>query len=327
MIRIKNGIQVRIVKPNDPPFFYRRETIREMREMAPSYTQCFFAFHTKFQIIKSTKKPKKHWIFFSHGIGGNADTYSHLAYSLASMGYTVCMVEHEDGTACYAEENETKHPNNPDKTIKCILKTGITEHGLRMIVEKEIHQRVEELKNVIDTLCPTGSNYSLLGHSFGASTVFCVSSILKKKPKHMILYDLWIEPMLYFYYPKYNPKYRHDDNWYYPFSTFSDGHNQTMPDYDLIFSNSKYGKPKLDFPIQSFYSQTFSSYEETKIRALFVYLEKKVKHESAYGLTHTSFGDFIYLASQMLCYVMRYGNREMYQHVVDESCLFLDDID
>lgn len=42
-------------------------------------------------------------VLFSHGLGGNMELYTELCSHMASLGYCVVALEHEDGSAAYAE--------------------------------------------------------------------------------------------------------------------------------------------------------------------------------------------------------------------------------
>jgi predicted dienelactone hydrolase len=43
-------------------------------------------------------------VIFSHGLGGNMEVYSQFCLDLASFGFVVVALEHEDGTASFAKD-------------------------------------------------------------------------------------------------------------------------------------------------------------------------------------------------------------------------------
>ncbi len=45
-------------------------------------------------------------VFFSHGLFGSMEMYSNICRHLASMGMVVVAIEHEDGSACYAQNKD-----------------------------------------------------------------------------------------------------------------------------------------------------------------------------------------------------------------------------
>ena len=51
-------------------------------------------------------------VIFSHGLGGNCDNYSQLCGDIASHGYIVIAMEHEDGSGSYAK---SYHPDEHEQ--------------------------------------------------------------------------------------------------------------------------------------------------------------------------------------------------------------------
>ena len=49
-------------------------------------------------------------VVFSHGLGGCLEMYTELCLQVASMGYWVVALEHEDGSAAYAADESTGAP-------------------------------------------------------------------------------------------------------------------------------------------------------------------------------------------------------------------------
>ena len=61
------------------------------------------------QQSSSTKFPL---VLFSHGLGGTLELYTELCSLLASYGYIVVALEHEDGSAAYASSSTTHYSNS-----------------------------------------------------------------------------------------------------------------------------------------------------------------------------------------------------------------------
>lgn len=56
----------------------------------------------------ATKSKKFPVVLFSHGLGGSIEMYTELCRQVASNGLIVVAMEHEDGSACFAETEEGK---------------------------------------------------------------------------------------------------------------------------------------------------------------------------------------------------------------------------
>ncbi len=149
-------------------------------------------------------------IIFSHGLGGCADTYTELCRSLASFGYIVIAMEHEDGSGCHAQKNtgEQIRYRRPDSTPYSRAK--VTNFRAPFI-----QQRVQELEDILpiirrerkregttsehaDTLdailqLTDKSRVVLVGHSFGAASFFVAAHELatKQPPTLAVLLDAW----------------------------------------------------------------------------------------------------------------------------------------
>jgi len=70
--------------------------------------------HKNATVIRPGPEPSARWptVIFSHGLGGNRNTYSHLAGSLASHGVVVVCPEHRDGSAAVSL---IRDPHNQDR--------------------------------------------------------------------------------------------------------------------------------------------------------------------------------------------------------------------
>lgn len=139
-------------------------------------------------------------MIFSHGLGGNRNTYSHIVGSIASHGVVVVTPEHRDGSApiSYSRNPESlrKHdstttdyrraPHAATQEVHDIrtsqLRVRMYELGLiyDALIRTELGKTPSNLNNSSTTLLPTFNNklalhqpgeVSFAGHSFGAATV------------------------------------------------------------------------------------------------------------------------------------------------------------
>jgi platelet-activating factor acetylhydrolase len=83
-------------------------------------------------------------VLFSHGLAGTMEMYTELCQHMASLGYCVVAVEHEDGSAAYAETNEGEaipytRPDDTPYSRQKVLK-------LRTPM---LQQRVQEMESVV----------------------------------------------------------------------------------------------------------------------------------------------------------------------------------
>lgn len=309
--REEGCVFVRVIRPDSACFAYRPETITGLASVYPFILR-FFVRYQPPTLPKTIPRSQNHWIFLSHGIAGNADSYSHLAYSLAAQGYTVCLLEHEDGSASFA-----RYRNG--KPIPCVVHYGTTEAEIRSKVRRMIRRRTRELVKVIHTYCPSDCSYTLIGHSFGASTVVCaLSQELTKQPKKVLLYDVWMEAVEYFYSGSYNPHFPNT-------SCFGDNHNYTVPNYEEIFDGQ--APITLAMPLFLVYSGTFKLHEEAKVDAFFDYIhedKRMVTRNFCYGLHHSSMAaDSIFLLPACVCRAIGFGTMSMFETVLRDTRRFL----
>ena len=148
----------------------------------------------------TTETGKWPLIIFSHGLGGNRNTYSHIVGSIASHGVVVVTPEHRDGSApiSYSRNPESlrKHdstttdyrraPHAATQEVHDIrtsqLKVRMYELGLiyDALIRTEISKTPTNLNTSSTTLLPmfggklalhNPGEVSFAGHSFGAATV------------------------------------------------------------------------------------------------------------------------------------------------------------
>jgi hypothetical protein len=300
---------VRRVYPGAHPFEYRQETIDGLNGYIShnNYFQCTLSlfFHPTLDPEEEyiapafAPNPKREWIFISHGVGGNADLYSHLCNTLSAEGYVVCILEHEDGSASSARR--------PDGTlIPCDFGFGVGEMEVAGMLSSKITQRVNELCNVVNALLPSGASYCLLGHSFGASTVYCALS--KLRPRKVVMYDLWMEPLSFYFNPRYE---------------YIKGSIYAVPDYPTLFRGASL--PAFRGPLLHLSSRTFDDNLQTKKSVMFFkYRKMSVIHRPKLDINHVAMiGDILFILPCWLVWLCNLGSYSQLQRVVVETMLFL----
>lgn len=149
-------------------------------------------------------------IIFSHGLFGTLDMYKTLCGGLAASGFIVVALEHEDGSAMFAETQDGK--DVPRQTAP----KGF-EYKRDNVIEFRstfLAKRMDEVKNVLHALSNKSTaslNDSLVqdivanadmnrlymaGHSFGATAC---TLLLHEKPdikfKGAVILDVWAFPL------------------------------------------------------------------------------------------------------------------------------------
>lgn len=149
-------------------------------------------------------------IIFSHGLFGTLDMYKTLCGGLAARGFIVVALEHEDGSAMFAETQDGE--NVPRQTAP----KGF-EYQRDNVIEFRsafLAKRMDEVKKVMNALASKSMatlNGSIVkdivanadmcrlymaGHSFGASTcTLLLHEMTDIKVKGAIILDVWPFPL------------------------------------------------------------------------------------------------------------------------------------
>eukprot|EP00977_Amphora_coffeiformis_P015369 scaffold4510_cov183-Amphora_coffeaeformis.AAC.54 len=148
-------------------------------------------------IVGTENKSKFPIVVFSHGLGGCMEMYTALCQQIASLGYYVVALEHEDGSGAYAESSNSsdkKGPiyyKRPDDTPYSRTKVVNFRQPFLTQRVREIDQVLEYLKQQSTTTTKANGNdhqeqallqrileaadyqqgVHLLGHSFGGATM------------------------------------------------------------------------------------------------------------------------------------------------------------
>lgn len=172
-------------------------------------------------------------MFFSHGLGGSRNAYSHILGSVSSHGVVVIAPDHRDGSAPMAlirgqnEGEKTKHveyrsmPHTPSKEVEAgrydqlrirLWELGLAheavlklDHGDEIVnlASKDEESTDQELNMFRDSLnIHKPGSITWAGHSFGAATVvqFVKSAFWRPSSQKRIS-----EPYLEQYQPLYTP--------------------------------------------------------------------------------------------------------------------------
>ena len=107
-------------------------------------------------------KPRKNFIVFMPGLGGDQAHFHWLSRSLSNQGWPVVLLQ---------------HPGSDSNSLKALLQGKMPAPGVEMIPE-----RLEDLRNVIDaieegSIKVQGQRVILMGHSLGALTAFLASGV------------------------------------------------------------------------------------------------------------------------------------------------------
>jgi len=147
-------------------------------------------------------------VVFSHGLSGSLDLYQTLCGAIAAEGYIVVALEHEDGSAIYAQSAEGAI------VPKVAPPVGMPYSRERVVQFREpfLKKRLDEVDRVIRALgtaprlpCDEvlGSILSqadpsrlyLAGHSFGAATCVKAMQELEWEVAGALIFDLWPFPL------------------------------------------------------------------------------------------------------------------------------------
>jgi platelet-activating factor acetylhydrolase len=160
-------------------------------------------------LLPSDKAEKLPIVIYSHGLGGTSDTYSYQTMALASQGYVVLAINHQDGSAPVVERVDgslltfdfeipgVKEADDEMKTEYYRARRSRTNLRVRELVastEKLLEMNEKDLPELKElNLSLKGrlqTDHTLfMGHSFGGATVLTAA---KRRPdliKAVIAHD------------------------------------------------------------------------------------------------------------------------------------------
>ncbi|KAH9257885.1 hypothetical protein BASA81_003904 [Batrachochytrium salamandrivorans] len=148
---------------------------------------------------------KKHpVVLFSHGLGGSAETYTKQCSDLASSGYVVIALEHEDGSGAHAkrENGEVVAYIRPPTDLVYVPDHVI---GFRAPFLSKRKAEVEVVLEYLHHLPASGNELArvmdltkiaMAGHSFGSATSVYVARTLPPQTFcGLLLLDVWSFPL------------------------------------------------------------------------------------------------------------------------------------
>jgi len=140
-------------------------------------------------------------VLFSHGLSGTMEMYSEICAQIASTGCVVVAVEHEDGTASYAETADGKpvaykqpapHAEIPYSRQKVInFRTSMLEERVEELrgiydlfsndddEDQQHHPQSLLMQKIVSVTDP--SRLHLAGHSFGGATQLLAAQTWRKE--------------------------------------------------------------------------------------------------------------------------------------------------
>lgn len=150
-------------------------------------------------------------IFFSHGLAGNCEVYTKTCMDLASNGFVVVALEHEDGSGSFAKSitgDVVKYQKPPSGL-------NYTREEVIEFRKPFLQKRENEILNALNFFTRNNNNddfdfskdISLIlkiidkekifisGHSFGAASSVKICQKYPEKFKACILMDLWPFPI------------------------------------------------------------------------------------------------------------------------------------
>lgn len=140
-------------------------------------------------------------ILFSHGLGGSAETYTKQCIDMASLGYVVIALEHEDGSGAHAKTVDGKLVSY----IRPPVGMAYTTENVIRFRAPFLAKRVAEVKAAVDFVQHSDfdvcrlmdrSRIAMAGHSFGAATATCAARALPPNTFcGVLLLDVWAFPV------------------------------------------------------------------------------------------------------------------------------------
>ena len=154
-------------------------------------------------------------VLFSHGLMGVANMYSMQACELASQGYVVFALTHNDGSAILADlpqGKSIKHVASVEDARGYMDESGDPQTASLMAVRSmQLQTRLAEMEFLVDSIVEAERNgewpvpvpfagrldterIAAVGHSFGGATAVAAAA-RDPRIKALVSHDVWCEPM------------------------------------------------------------------------------------------------------------------------------------
>jgi dienelactone hydrolase len=145
-------------------------------------------------------------VFFSHGLNGNGDIYCKPCSDLASSGYIVIAMEHEDGSGSYAATEAGKSVEFLPALPKGSTRDMAKAYRLPMLEKREAEvmqtvnffsqQQVDAFPQLAGFFSKINTEqFVLSGHSFGACAAMKIVRNNANRFKGVLLWDIWSFPL------------------------------------------------------------------------------------------------------------------------------------
>ena len=175
-------------------------------------------------------------VIFSHGIRGHRNVASGICRELASQGFAVYSLEHNDGTsACKLNEKDLKMDTYEEEDMQDLglwaprLDKRVTE--VQKLLDylhsgKKSIQNFPEIQNASEFL--DLERVILMGHGFGGCTALATSLAETDRVSHLVMLDPWLfalhkeildnelkvtQPMVCINSEEYHPNVKGFDSW------------------------------------------------------------------------------------------------------------------
>ena len=138
-------------------------------------------------------------VLFSHGLGGTSTMYSTLCCEIASHGFVVCALEHDDCTACATLDQN----NDPIWFLRPNKELIGTDQGYswRHSQQRKRVSQLLALKRELLTSDAWGchldeKSVAVMGHSFGGASAVATAAQARGDIRCCVVLDGWMWPIV-----------------------------------------------------------------------------------------------------------------------------------
>lgn len=197
----RKGLQVGSNRPNKPFWAPDGEnTVRGMFNNSRFSSNVFsFMKYSEMdcdrdgELSEEYKDKKMPVVIFSHGIRGHRNIASGLLREMASQGFVVYSLDHNDGTAASTFDEKTNETNfyaQEDMTDMNLWKERIEVRCEEIKdVLTHIHSKPKDINNDIEYDL---NRIVIVGHGFGGCTALLAASREPNRISHCVMLDPWL---------------------------------------------------------------------------------------------------------------------------------------